>query len=269
MAFRCVGKKHEVALKKESHSTTLQSSLLFSSIKKYGILFAFASLITFFGMHCNSPTDSTVAPSNLHYSKDTSWYIPGTSIAIAAPKSSGSAVKSYSITPALPTELNFDATTGAITGTLTTALATATYTVTASNTAGSTTCHLTFSITSLIVAAPVGGESYSFTQTIPVKWTVNPDSIATNPIGSFAHQFSLDSGLNWVNTTYDPATAIHVEGMSDYLLNWIGLDTTQVNPITFQPLTKADFLNKGVLIRIVSYGERGRTRLSGYIFFHE
>jgi hypothetical protein len=267
MVFCCVGMKDEAALKKETPLTTLQSALLFSSIKKYGMLVAFASLITFFGMHCNSPTDSISAPSNLHYAKDTAWYIPGAAIAIVAPKSSGSVVKSYSIIPTLPTELNFDATTGAITGTLTTGSAAATYTVTATNTAGSTTCHLTFAITALILAAPVGGESYSFSQTIPVKWIANADTLGVQVLQSFTRRFSLDSGLNWVPMNYNTATA--TEDSTTYQIDWNGLDTTQVNPVTFQPLTKADFLNRGILVQIVSYPPKLITRVSGYIFFHE
>jgi hypothetical protein len=121
--------------------------------------------------------------------------------------------------------------------------------------------------TALTLVAPVGGERYSFTDTIPVKWIANPDSIGTPSLHSFTRAYSLDSGRNWISLSYNTASAIQDSNV--YQLTWIGLDTTQPNPVTSQPLTKADFLNRGVVVEIVSYPPENITRRSGYIFFHE
>jgi hypothetical protein len=122
--------------------------------------------------------------------------------------------------------------------------------------------------TAMTLVSPVGGTQYSFTDTIIVKWIANPDSLGNQPLPSFNREFSLDSGKNWVHMTASPASYID-NGDDVYQETWTGLDTTQVNPVTFQPLTKSDFLNKGVIVHIVSYPPKLVTRQSGYIFFHE
>jgi DNA-binding beta-propeller fold protein YncE len=75
----------------------------------------------------------------------------------------------YSISPALPAGLSFDATTGIISGTPTAASAATTYTITATNTGGSATT--TVSIT---VNAPVPVISYSSPQTYMAGTTITP-----------------------------------------------------------------------------------------------
>ena len=65
-------------------------------------------------------------------------YTKGTAITINTPTSGGGPVASYSISPALPAGLSFDASTGIISGTPTVVSAATNYTVTATNTGGST-----------------------------------------------------------------------------------------------------------------------------------
>ena len=81
-------------------------------------------------------TVNDVAPSALTYSANPAVYTKGTAIAPNTPSSSGGAVVSYSVSPALPAGLTLNTTTGVITGTPTAITAVATYTVTASNTGG-------------------------------------------------------------------------------------------------------------------------------------
>ncbi len=119
----------------------------------------------------------------------------------------------------------------------------------------------------LTLVSPAGGETYSFSDTIVVKWIGNPDSIGTPPLHSFTRAFSLDSGKDWISLSYNTASAIQDSNV--YQETWIGLDTSEVNPATSLPLTKADFLNKGVVVEIVSYPPESITRRSGYIFFHQ
>jgi hypothetical protein len=121
--------------------------------------------------------------------------------------------------------------------------------------------------TALTLVSPVGGEHFSFTDTIIVKWIANVDSLGLPDLLSYAKQFSLDSGKSWIELLYPAASGIADSNV--YQITWKGLDTTQVDPITYQPLTKTDFLNKGILVHIVSYPPKKITRVSGFFFFHE
>ncbi|MFI5160154.1 MAG: MBG domain-containing protein, partial [Sphingobacteriales bacterium] len=76
-------------------------------------------------------TVNPAAPAISYNSLNTFTY--GTAIAPLNPTSSGGAVDSYSVSPALPTGLSIDPTTGIISGTPTAAIAAADYTVTATN----------------------------------------------------------------------------------------------------------------------------------------
>jgi hypothetical protein len=86
----------------------------------------------------NIRVDATLlAPANLTYDTPKT-YTTGTAITPNTPSSTGGAVDSYAVSPALPAGLSLDTTTGVISGTPTTVTAAATYTVTATNGAGST-----------------------------------------------------------------------------------------------------------------------------------
>ncbi len=83
-------------------------------------------------------TVNDVAPSGLTYSDNPATYTVGVPITPNMPSSSGGAVVSYAVSPALPAGLTLDTTTGVISGPPTTPTAMATYTVTAMNSGGST-----------------------------------------------------------------------------------------------------------------------------------
>ena len=90
-----------------------------------------------------SPSNPTItvtvtAPTSLTYSTNPATYILSTAITNNTPSSSGGAVASYSVSPALPSGLSLDTTTGVISGTPSLVTTSATYTVTATNAAGST-----------------------------------------------------------------------------------------------------------------------------------
>jgi gliding motility-associated-like protein len=86
---------------------------------------------------------NAVAPSSLSYSPATQTVRQSTAIEVMTPTISGGA-PTYSISPALPTGLTINATTGVISGTLTaTQTGSVNYTVTAINTGGSTTATVT------------------------------------------------------------------------------------------------------------------------------
>src|SRR5512133_453730 len=82
-----------------------------------------------------SPTP-TPAPGDLTYSTNPAVYTKGVAIANNTPSSTGGAVASYSVSPALPAGLTLDTSSGVISGTPTAVAARATYTVTATNSGG-------------------------------------------------------------------------------------------------------------------------------------
>ena len=87
-----------------------------------------------------------VPPANLAYSASTPTYVVGSAITPDTPSSSGGAVTSYGVTPALPAGLSLDPTTGILSGTPSVATAAAAYSVTATNAAGSTTFLLNLTV---------------------------------------------------------------------------------------------------------------------------
>ena len=94
---------------------------------------------------------AVVPPSGLAYSVNPAVYTQGVAIAANTPSSSGGAVTSYSVSPALPAGLSLNTSTGVISGTPTAVTATATYTVTAGDSAGTTTVGV------VITVLPGGG----------------------------------------------------------------------------------------------------------------
>jgi hypothetical protein len=95
----------------------------------------------------------TQPPWALSYSTATAVYTKGVPIPANSPSSSGGAVISYRVSPALPAGLSLNPSTGIISGTPMAVTATASYTITASNSAGSTTAALSITVE---VSAPAG-----------------------------------------------------------------------------------------------------------------
>uniref|UniRef100_UPI00190035FE beta strand repeat-containing protein n=1 Tax=Prolixibacter bellariivorans TaxID=314319 RepID=UPI00190035FE len=142
-----------------------------------------------------SITVNDVAPSISYSSPQT--YTRGTAIASLSPTSTGGAVVSYSVSPALPAGLSLNTTTGVISGTPTAITATATYTVTATNTGGSATAQI--SITVNDVAPSI---SYSSPQTYTKGTAIA--SLSPTSTGGMVDSYSvspaLPAGLS-LNTT--------------------------------------------------------------------
>jgi uncharacterized repeat protein (TIGR01451 family) len=95
----------------------------------------------------STTTDVTItvndaAPSSLVYSSNPATYTKWTAITTNTPTSSGGAVVSYTVSPALPTGLSLDTSTGVISGTPAAEAVAGSYTVTATNSGGSTTVSL-------------------------------------------------------------------------------------------------------------------------------
>jgi PKD repeat protein len=140
-------------------------------------------------------------PANLTYTTMTPTYVTGSAITSNSPSSTGGAVASYAVAPALPTGLTLNTTTGVITGTPTTATAQANYVVTATNAAGSTTATLTITIN----AALLPPANLTYTQMSPTyvtgsAITANNPSSTGGAVASYAVAPALPTGLT-LNTT--------------------------------------------------------------------
>jgi hypothetical protein len=94
----------------------------------------------------STPPAPIQPPTALTYTTSAATYTIGVAITPNTPSSSGGAVTSYTLSPALPAGLSYSTTTGIINGTPTAVTATASYTVTASNTSGSTTGIITITV---------------------------------------------------------------------------------------------------------------------------
>ena len=152
---------------------------------------------------CSGGTGPSVEPpSNLTYATHPAVYTVGTAITQNTPSSSGGAVTSYAVFPALPSGLSLNTVTGVISGTPTAVSATATYTVTATNSAGSTTASLNIAVQAQATVPPTG-LSYS---TNPAVYTVgaviapNTPSIGEPP-GSLFGVAAASAGLALNSTT--------------------------------------------------------------------
>jgi hypothetical protein len=136
-----------------------------------------------------------VAPSSLAYTAETVTATKGQAIAQNSPSYSGESVTSWSISPALPSGLSFNTSTGVISGTPTALATQAVYTVTAANAGGSTTRGVTFTV---IDVAP-SAMSYAYatqTYTKGTAITTNSPSSSGGPVISYSVSPALPSGLS-------------------------------------------------------------------------
>lgn len=142
----------------------------------------------------------TVPPAGLAYTTPVT-YVTGAAITPNVPTSTGGAIASYSITPALSGGLSFSTLTGTISGTPTVVRVATNYTVTATNAGGSTTATVNITVNtgpplSLSYTTPVGYiVSTAITPNVPVRTGGTPTNYVSNP--------ALPAGL-----TVNPASGI-------------------------------------------------------------
>jgi len=140
-------------------------------------------------------------PSGLSYARNPATYTVGVPIAPNQPTSTGGAIASYAVNPALPPGLSLGASTGVVSGTPTAVAAVATYTVTGTNAAGSTTAALT-----LAVEAPPLPTIVSFQSAPGTIAAGETSTLSWDVIG--ATSLSIDPGVGAVTgttTTVTPA----------------------------------------------------------------
>jgi 6-phosphogluconolactonase (cycloisomerase 2 family) len=134
-------------------------------------------------------------PTDLAYSVNRPVYTKGITITPNTPSSTGGAVVSYAVVPALPAGLSLNTSTGFITGTPTTVAATAIYTVTATNSGGSATTGLFITVNDL----PPSNLTYSANPAVYTKGTAitpNTPSSAGGAVVSYSVAPALPVGLS-------------------------------------------------------------------------
>jgi hypothetical protein len=166
---------------------------VFSSIETYVVTAINSGGSTSFGV---SITVNAVAPNALSYTSPNVFTL-GTSISSLSPTISGS-VLSYSISPNLPSGLNFDTTSGVISGTPTSVSSIGIYTVTAINSGGSTSFGVSITVNA------VAPNSLSYTS--PNVFTVGTSISSLSPtisgsVLSYSISPNLPSGLNFDTTS--------------------------------------------------------------------
>ncbi len=138
-------------------------------------------------------------PTNLQYVLVTNNLLRDKAIGDISPTFNGAGISSFSISPALPTGLSFNTTTGIISGTPTAAVTSTDYTITAINDGGSTTKALSLAV---YVAAP-SSLNYVFSSNSLLRDNTINDVVPTyegSPATSFSVDTALPTGLT-LNTT--------------------------------------------------------------------
>lgn len=142
------------------------------------------------------------AKPSIAYTPSTNVYIVGTTIGTLTPTNTGGAAVSYSVSPALPSGLALNTSTGVISGTPTAVTPIATYIVSATNTGGTGTFTLTITVNPTPILPPV--ISYSPSSNV---YTLGSGAIAPlSPIStggavvSYSVSPALPSGLS-LNTS--------------------------------------------------------------------
>jgi N-acetylneuraminic acid mutarotase len=147
------------------------------------------------GSSATTPPPATVsAPAGLAYDANPAVYHLGAPIAANGPHSSGGAVASYRVSPALPAGLTLDAVTGVVSGTPAAITAQASYSVTASNAGGSTSSALTITVTD----APPSQLTYGSPQATYTKGVAIPANApgsAGGAVTRYAVSPALPAGL--------------------------------------------------------------------------
>ena len=148
------------------------------------------------------------APTSLSFSSNTAIYCLNTAITANTPSNSGGVATSYSVSPALPTGLTLNTSSGVISGTPTVAAAAANYTVTATNNCGFTTKAVNITVNALptITSATATPTPVCSGATINLAASSIVSSSATATVGAGA-----SSSTTYHNPFYGLYSNIHTQ----------------------------------------------------------
>ncbi len=181
----------------------------------------------------NAATPTLAAPS-ISISPATVTATAGTAIADISITSSGGAVASYSIMPAITNGLSFDASTGTISGTPTAAANEISYTITATNTGGMAMATVAITVNAAAVAVPsIIPSVTALTATQAVAITpITIDASAGGAVDSYSISPNLPAGLSIDTDTGTisgtPASPASAQTYTITATNTTGSDTASV-----------------------------------------
>jgi hypothetical protein len=141
-----------------------------------------------------SITINDVAPSSLSYNSP-NVFTKDVAIAPLSPSSSGGAVVSYSVSPALPSGLSLDSVSGVISGTPLVVSSSNTYTVTATNSGGSTSFGISITINDVAPSSLSYNSPNVFTKDVAIA-PLSP-AVSGGAVVSYSIAPALPLGLNF------------------------------------------------------------------------
>lgn len=204
---------------------------------------------------CSSTTtfvldvSNAVPPSSLSYTPSSQTVRSGTAITEMLPSSSGGAVVSYTISPALPSGIILNASNGRISGTSTQTLSgSITYIITATNTGGSTTAEITL----IFNTAPTGvslspatiAENEATGKVVGTLTTTDEDSGDTHTYTLVSGTGSTDNAKFTINgNQLKAAESFDFETKSSYTVR---IKTTDAGGLSFE---------KAVVITVVDIND--------------
>jgi uncharacterized repeat protein (TIGR01451 family) len=165
--------------------------LVVSSSNTYTVTATNSGGSTSFGI---SITINDVAPSSLSYNSP-NVFTKDVAIAPLSPSSSGGAVVSYSVSPALPSGLSLDSVSGVISGTPSVISSLATYTVTATNSGGSTSFGIVITVNDSAPSALSYSSPNVFTKDVAIA-PLSP-SVSGGAVVSYSIAPTLPLGLSF------------------------------------------------------------------------
>ena len=145
-------------------------------------------------------TVNDVAPSSISYSPSTFVETRDSAMTSVTPSSTGGPVVTWSISPNLPSGLNFDTSTGEISGTPSVISPSTSYTITAENTGGSSTAIIDITVNDIIPSSITYSQT-SFTETKGTAMSSVTPSSSGGPVVTWEIHPSLPSGLSIDSST--------------------------------------------------------------------
>lgn len=207
------------------------------------------------------------APAGLTYSSPSASYARTVAIVPNVPSSTGGAVTSYSISPALPSGLILNTTNGVISGTPTVMIGLTTFTVVGKNGTGQTQRGISIRVDD----APPAGLKYSTPTAVygnGVKIANNVPSSTAGAITSYTVAPTLPSGLTLSPSTgviYGTPTALSAK--QTYVITGAsrtGSTTSKISIEVLQPALSTDPFVSSLLSQREGYGRNTTGGLGGY-----
>jgi hypothetical protein len=155
------------------------------------------------GTACSGSGTPPAPPAGLTYSQNPAVYTLGSPITPNTPTSTGGAVASYTVAPALPPGMSLNSVTGVIGGTPTAIAALANYTITASNSVGSTTAIVAITVTNLTAPSALVYSTNPAVYPAGIAMTPNTPTSSGGAVTSYAVSPALPTGLSM-----NPATGV-------------------------------------------------------------